>query len=254
MVKTESKSSNDNNLRNHGVGKLQAAIIFIMAISMGLTFYINIISTSSAAMDVHHYSAAVNQAIEDFKHGALTTNRQAKNIQPLGGLAVPKTSSQAEQQQQQQQQQKQQPKSKIATLSCESHGGPPDEFAQEMIYWQDVPEDQHYVSPFKQKKGEQRRYMTFEPDGGEISCCVRADFHSSLSNSAVRIPSMNVVSCRRLEQHSHGHGNSSRLGGDHGKNTCLASAKANVPAWKRRKQTKETLWLRGLLSHGTNGT
>jgi hypothetical protein len=33
---------------------------------------------------------------------------------------------------------------------------------------------------------------------------------------AILMSRLPIVRCRRLEQHSHGHGNSSRLGGDHG--------------------------------------
>ena len=56
--------------------------------------------------------------------------------------------------------------SDFAHLSCTEFGGPDDEFAQEMVYWKDIPSDSHYVSPFHVKKGQQKRYMTFEPDGG----------------------------------------------------------------------------------------
>jgi hypothetical protein len=165
MVKTDFKSTNttptNSSHNHHGVGKLHAALMVILIIFLSLTLYINVTSTSSAVMAMHHYSAAVNQAMEDFKYGgALTTTvtrKEEKTLKetvevPPGGLS---------------QQQQKQPMSKIATLSCEPYGGPPDEFAQEMIYWQNVPSDELYVSPFKQKKGEQRRYMTFEPDGGE---------------------------------------------------------------------------------------
>jgi len=58
-------------------------------------------------------------------------------------------------------------KPKMATLSCQAHGGPSDEHAQEMVYWQDIPSDTHFVSPFRAKHGkEEKRYLTFEPDGG----------------------------------------------------------------------------------------
>ena len=56
--------------------------------------------------------------------------------------------------------------SEIAKLSCAKHGGPPDEFAQEMVYWSDIPSDSKYVSPLKVQTAGQKRYMTFEPDGG----------------------------------------------------------------------------------------
>lgn len=35
-----------------------------------------------------------------------------------------------------------------------------------MVYWHDIPSDEKYVSPFHNKHGQHRRYMTFEPDGG----------------------------------------------------------------------------------------
>jgi hypothetical protein len=54
-----------------------------------------------------------------------------------------------------------------AHLSCTAHGGPNDEYAQEMVYWSDIPSDARYVSPFRAKRGQQRRYLTFEPDGGK---------------------------------------------------------------------------------------
>lgn len=54
----------------------------------------------------------------------------------------------------------------LGGLSCAKHGGPSDEVAAEMVYWSDIPSDSQFVSPFK-TKGE-TKYMTFEPDGGEI--------------------------------------------------------------------------------------
>eukprot|EP00980_Cylindrotheca_fusiformis_P026788 scaffold17468_cov106-Cylindrotheca_fusiformis.AAC.4 len=53
---------------------------------------------------------------------------------------------------------------KVAGLDCAAHGGPSRELAQEMVYWKDLPEDSGYVAPFHDKN--QRRYLTFEPDGG----------------------------------------------------------------------------------------
>ena len=44
--------------------------------------------------------------------------------------------------------------------------------AQEMVYWQDIPSDTQYQSPFhqinqrEQQNGGRTKYMTFEPDGG----------------------------------------------------------------------------------------
>ncbi|KAG7347763.1 GDP-fucose protein O-fucosyltransferase [Nitzschia inconspicua] len=59
---------------------------------------------------------------------------------------------------------------KLATLDCKAHGGPSLEAAQEMVYWQDIPSDSNYVSPFyksnQQRAPQQTKYLTFEPDGG----------------------------------------------------------------------------------------
>jgi hypothetical protein len=53
----------------------------------------------------------------------------------------------------------------LAGLDCSAWGGPSSfEALQEMVYWQDIPGDEGYVSPFKSKSTTQ--YMTFEPDGG----------------------------------------------------------------------------------------
>jgi hypothetical protein len=48
----------------------------------------------------------------------------------------------------------------VAGLSCKAYGGPSDEDAAEMVYWQDIPVDASFVSPFKSKE---QQYLTFEP-------------------------------------------------------------------------------------------
>ena len=59
----------------------------------------------------------------------------------------------------------------LAGLSCEAFGGPAPEIAQEMVYWEDIPSDNKFVSPFKQK--DVRQYLSFEPDdGGWYVTCV----------------------------------------------------------------------------------
>jgi hypothetical protein len=55
----------------------------------------------------------------------------------------------------------------LSYLSCDNYGGPPNEYAQEMVYWSDIPSDAAFVSPFHTMTQEsERKYMTFEPDGG----------------------------------------------------------------------------------------
>ena len=58
------------------------------------------------------------------------------------------------------------PELRLAHLSCAAYGGPADEFSQEMVYWQNITSDERFVSPFTPPKGQPRKYMTFEPDGG----------------------------------------------------------------------------------------
>ena len=56
----------------------------------------------------------------------------------------------------------------MAGLNCEKFGGPDREAAQEMVYWEDIPSDALWISPFnpKMRPGIQTQYLTFEPDQG----------------------------------------------------------------------------------------
>jgi hypothetical protein len=57
---------------------------------------------------------------------------------------------------------------RLAHLNCEPHGGPNNPSSvQAMVYWQVIPSDHQYVSPFaRQSASAEERYLTFEPDGG----------------------------------------------------------------------------------------
>jgi len=57
----------------------------------------------------------------------------------------------------------------IAGLNCDAYGGPTEEDAAEMVYWQDIPTDSKHVSPLK-ASGPEPKYLTFEPDEGKIPC------------------------------------------------------------------------------------
>mmetsp|Transcript_13250 Transcript_13250/g.20567 ORF Transcript_13250/g.20567 Transcript_13250/m.20567 type:complete len:578 (+) Transcript_13250:190-1923(+) len=64
-------------------------------------------------------------------------------------------------------QQKQLGKHSLAGLNCLPYGGPASEQAtNEMVYWQDVPTDNQYHGPFHSDDDDNKKYMTFEPDGG----------------------------------------------------------------------------------------
>lgn len=55
---------------------------------------------------------------------------------------------------------------RVAGLHCEKWGGPSVEIAQEMVYWEDIPSDAEWISPFHRKGNGPTQYMTFEPDQG----------------------------------------------------------------------------------------
>ena len=61
----------------------------------------------------------------------------------------------------------------IANLSCEAYGGPSNEDAEEMVYWEDIPKDALHMSPFHPHKNKKdgdttpiTQFLTFEPDAG----------------------------------------------------------------------------------------
>ena len=55
----------------------------------------------------------------------------------------------------------------VAGLNCEKFGGPSMEAAQEMVYWEDIPSDAEWISPFHSKhRNGGTQYLTFEPDQG----------------------------------------------------------------------------------------
>jgi len=83
---------------------------------------------------------------------------------------------QKKQEEQQQQQQQHQPhkglpenphSSRVAGLNCDAFSGPSAEEAQEMVYWEDIPSDAKWSSPFHPNhRNGPPQYLTFEPDAG----------------------------------------------------------------------------------------
>lgn len=53
----------------------------------------------------------------------------------------------------------------LAGLDCTPHGGPDNEAAAEMVFWEDIESDSRYKSPFLREDGP-TQYLTFEPDHG----------------------------------------------------------------------------------------
>ena len=95
----------------------------------------------------HELDSAIHQSIKDFKTFDLSkTKRGAGPREPKGFEDGTNRNF------------------RLAQLNCDAFGGPPEEFAQEMVYWQDIPDDSTWVSPFKDPS--ETKYLTFEPDGG----------------------------------------------------------------------------------------
>eukprot|EP00547_Thalassionema_nitzschioides_P000183 CAMPEP_0194214692 /NCGR_PEP_ID=MMETSP0156-20130528/16033_1 /TAXON_ID=33649 /ORGANISM="Thalassionema nitzschioides, Strain L26-B" /LENGTH=610 /DNA_ID=CAMNT_0038943015 /DNA_START=47 /DNA_END=1879 /DNA_ORIENTATION=+ len=73
-----------------------------------------------------------------------------------------------EEEEQQQEEEEENPREReretLVGLNCDPHGGPSNELAEEMIFWEDIPSDNTYISPF-QKQGK-KQYLTFESDHG----------------------------------------------------------------------------------------
>jgi hypothetical protein len=51
----------------------------------------------------------------------------------------------------------------LAGLNCDRWGGPSNDLAEEMVYWEDIPSDSQFISPFYKSEGP-TQYFTFEAD------------------------------------------------------------------------------------------
>mmetsp|Transcript_36468 Transcript_36468/g.88342 ORF Transcript_36468/g.88342 Transcript_36468/m.88342 type:complete len:562 (-) Transcript_36468:4894-6579(-) len=144
---SNTKSAKDDSVskrhRTGGTG-LNDFFIGVFGLCFLLSVSLNFLHDSEAIP--HDHNTAVKRAIEDFK----------QDMKSKGGPTLDS--------------QKNRPGEdsntgrRLAELNCEKWGGPEMEAAQEMVYWEDIPSDETFVSPFCQQGKE--RFMTFEPDGG----------------------------------------------------------------------------------------
>ncbi|CAB9499428.1 GDP-fucose protein O-fucosyltransferase [Seminavis robusta] len=126
--------------------------IFVSSLfSLGLNIYLSTKLGMLGALDTLNLQT-------DLKQAFLQPRQKPGENQIL--TAAEAHGAQAAQQQQQQQQQQH----NLAGLQCDAYGGPSAEAAQEMVYWEDIPSDAKYISPFKSK--DETQYLTFEPDEG----------------------------------------------------------------------------------------
>ena len=141
-------SSRDNILTNRkakgGGTALNDFFIAVFGLCFLLSLSLNFVHDSEAVP--HSHNTAIEKAVQEFKQGY-----SSKGIfKP--GFSYKRINTTTITQR------------KLAELNCDRWGGPSKDLAQEMVYWEDIPSDEHFVSPFK-REGE-TKYMTFEPDGG----------------------------------------------------------------------------------------
>ena len=170
----ELKSSDEasETLKQNGASKLSKLQILLMIVT-GVSFLVNALVSLSHAYGPKDYNLAVHQAMDEFKKG-FSSSASRRSVIEGGSVRVERDDFQIAKRTDPKEyaasneRPKRKPQSQIAKLSCGEYGGPTDEFAQEMVYWSDIPSDSLYVSPLRQKRGSRRQYMTFEPDGGRL--------------------------------------------------------------------------------------
>jgi hypothetical protein len=133
--------------RTGGTG-LNDFFIGVFGLCLLLSVCLNFLHDSGSIP--HTHNTAVENAIKEFKTNS--KNQMKKKRGSLLETNVKKRVLNSESQ------------TKLAELKCEKFGGPSQEVAQEMVYWEDIPSDNRFVSPFF-REGE-TKYLTFEPDGG----------------------------------------------------------------------------------------
>ena len=142
--------------------------LFLLFIVFGITFTfsLNLIHDQAMASTIgkkrHEF---YKQILSDQFHDGMDDKDMESSIQKID--TTKEKNSNAPQQESKKVLGKEFTDHKLAGLSCEKFGGPLDEkLVKEMVYWEDIPSDSDYESPFKVKKKGQVKYMTFEPDGG----------------------------------------------------------------------------------------
>lgn len=71
----------------------------------------------------------------------------------------------------------------LAGLNCDTHGGPKNDLAQEMVYWEDIPSDSKVQSKFKRPG----QYMTFESDHGGWNNVSFHDYTSKYVHESITV-------------------------------------------------------------------
>ena len=136
-------------------GGLTQSLVLLLGFCCLISVSVNFLHGSS----ISHHTAdmALAKAMKEFTEGYKSSNMAMKKLV---------ASLQAEEDEEEESDSS---TSQLAGLNCEKYVGPSSEVAQEMVYWSDIPEDAHYVSPFHDN--EHRQYMTFEPGKSALLSC-----------------------------------------------------------------------------------
>jgi hypothetical protein len=130
--------------KSGGTG-LNDLFIGVFGVAFLVSLGLNIMHLTGRLQDEHN--SAIHQAIEEFKTLDFSKTKQETGPQSPQGRDHSNSMD-----------------IRLGHLNCDALGGPPEALAQEMVYWQDIPEDAKWVSPFKDPS--ETKYLTFEPDGG----------------------------------------------------------------------------------------
>jgi hypothetical protein len=159
---------------------LNDLFIVIFGVAFLLSLSLNFLHSTGSIP--HEHNTAIHQGLEDFKHKRPLKKGGASEAlpQPQGGDYSPEAKQRYHPQAELHQREEQEDANNnedhgdppelhlgdpvLSTLNCDAFGGPPQESAQEMVWWADIPSDANFISPFYDPAV--KRYMTFEPDGG----------------------------------------------------------------------------------------
>jgi hypothetical protein len=147
-----------NRQRKKGGTALNDFFIGVFGLCFLLSLSLNFLHDTATIP--HDHTSALFNSIQSFKSDAKNTikkrhQRQRPSTGRLEALRVLKNTDRSSSS-----------TTKVAQLNCEKWGGPSNDLAQEMVYWEDISSDEHFVSPFFDQRGGETKYMTFEPDGG----------------------------------------------------------------------------------------
>lgn len=159
MPTTGGASSNNNNNVSAGGSFLTKYFLVILFIFACLSLLLNTRFTNIVVQDASIIQHHLENSIKSAPFSSLVDAPATKK-------AAPKASQVAHELYQDSN--KATHEHRISDLNCEKWGGPSKQAAKELIYWEDIPSDAAFMSPFhpKERSEDLTQYMTFEPDNG----------------------------------------------------------------------------------------